>query len=365
MNKAYFKLFANCIPVLGAERSIVCDLQRFGFHFIPNVLFEILSEHSDKKIDDIKSYYDNEADAIIDEYFKFLEDHELGFFTNEPECFPKLENVWKTPSLINNAIIDIDSNSNHDYFKIASQLNKLNCKALEIRVYTEVSCADLNDIMDHFKDTRLQHILLIVKDSVGINREDLENIISENQKIIGIVVHSSDRTILADVENEKDGSLITYTKQKINSASHCGLIQTNYFSPNIETFFESLNYNSCLNKKIAIDKNGNIKNCPSMSDSFGNIKDTTLETAIEYPDFKKHWDTTKDHIEVCKDCEFRYICTDCRAYTEEPNNQYSKPLKCGYNPYTNVWEEWSENPLKQKAIEYYGIEGTVYNDAKI
>lgn len=364
MNKAYFKLFANCIPVLGAERSIVCDLQRVGFHFIPNVLFEILSEHSDKKIEEIKSYYDNEADAIIDEYFKFLEDHELGFFTNEPECFPKLKNVWKTPSVVNNAIIDVDSNSNHDYFKINSQLDRLNCKAVEIRIYSEMSCADLKDILSHFKDTRLQHILLIVKDSVQIKREDLESIISENQKIIGIVVHSSNRTIFANID-DGNSSLITYSKQKIDSASHCGLIQTNYFSPNIDTFFESLNHNSCLNKKIAIDKNGEIKNCPSMLNSFGNIKDITLESAIDYPDFKKHWNTTKDLIEVCKDCEFRYICTDCRAYTEEPDNQFSKPLKCGYSPYTNVWEEWSENPLKKKAIEYYGMEEIVYNDVKV
>jgi hypothetical protein len=34
---------------------------------------------------------------------------------------------------------------------------------------------------------------------------------------------------------------------------------------------------------------------------------------------------------------------------------YSKPLKCGYNPYTCEWEEWSTNPLKQKAIDYYGM----------
>ncbi|NIG32274.1 grasp-with-spasm system SPASM domain peptide maturase, partial [Enterobacter sp. Ap-916] len=33
----------------------------------------------------------------------------------------------------------------------------------------------------------------------------------------------------------------------------------------------------------------------------------------------------------------------------------SKPLKCGYNPYTGEWEEWSINPLKQKAIKYYGM----------
>ena len=119
-----------------------------------------------------------------------------------------------------------------------------------------------------------------------------------------------------------------------------------------------------LHKKISIDVDGNIRNCPSMPQSFGNIKDTTLEEALEHPDFKKYWNLTKDHIEVCKDCEFRYICTDCRAYTERTHTNaegldISKPLKCGYNPYTGEWEEWSTNPLKEKAIEFYGMEDLV------
>lgn len=63
-----------------------------------------------------------------------------------------------------------------------------------------------------------------------------------------------------------------------------------------------------------------------------------------------------DQIHICKDCEFRHICTDCRAYIEDPDDIYSKPLKCGYNPYTGEWAEWSTNPLKQKAIQYYGME---------
>ena len=72
----------------------------------------------------------------------------------------------------------------------------------------------------------------------------------------------------------------------------------------------------------------------------------------------------KENIDSCKDCEFRNICTDCRAYIEVPSNYHSKPLKCGYNPYTNVWEEWSTNPLKQMAIEHYGMQHLVNKDAK-
>ena len=45
----------------------------------------------------------------------------------------------------------------------------------------------------------------------------------------------------------------------------------------------------------------------------------------------------KDLIDVCKDCEFRYICTDCRAYIQDKNNIYSKPAKCNYDPYNAEW----------------------------
>ncbi|MEM8527245.1 MAG: hypothetical protein AAGG68_21570 [Bacteroidota bacterium] len=44
---------------------------------------------------------------------------------------------------------------------------------------------------------------------------------------------------------------------------------------------------------------------------------------------------------------------------EDLEDIYSKPLKCGYNPYTGEWAEWSTNPLKQKAIAYYGMEELV------
>jgi SPASM domain peptide maturase of grasp-with-spasm system len=154
-----------------------------------------------------------------------------------------------------------------------------------------------------------------------------------------------------------------YLKQELTDSKSCGNIHHNYFNITYESFSESQHHNTCLNRKISIDVHGNIKNCPSMPQSFGNIKDTTLEQALEHPDFKKYWNITKDQIEVCKDCEFRHICTDCRAYTEDPENMLSKPLKCGYNPYTNVWEEWSTNPLKQKAIEYYGMQELVKKDA--
>ncbi len=82
-----------------------------------------------------------------------------------------------------------------------------------------------------------------------------------------------------------------------------------------------------------------------MKKSFGNILDESLIKVSENIDFQKKWSINKDLVEVCKDCEYRYVCSDCRAYTKNPSNEYSKPLKCFYDPYTGVWEDmFSVNP---------------------
>jgi radical SAM protein with 4Fe4S-binding SPASM domain len=62
-----------------------------------------------------------------------------------------------------------------------------------------------------------------------------------------------------------------------------------------------------------------------MQKSYGNIKYTTLTEALNKKGFKDNWHIHKDQIEVCKDCEFRYMCTDCRAYIEQPNDKFSNP----------------------------------------
>lgn len=71
--------------------------------------------------------------------------------------------------------------------------------------------------------------------------------------------------------------------------------------------------------------------------SFGHINKTSLKNVSLKDEFINLWSINKDQVLVCKDCEFRHICTDCRAYLKDPSDLYSKPLKCNYDPYTAQW----------------------------
>ena len=155
--------------------------------------------------------------------------------------------------------------------------------------------------------------------------------------------------------NESIGYIIS-TKQDVVSNKSCGIINFKNFNVSgIKEYTEAKNYNSCLNRKVSIDIDGKIKNCPSMLKDYVHINSVALTEVVNNNEFQKLWFINKDKISVCKSCEYRYICTDCRAFVENPKDLYSKPLKCGYNPETNEWEKWSTNPLKERAKKYYEL----------
>jgi len=275
--------------------------------------------------------------------------------------------VFDYPATISNMIIDYSKKSELDFeFILNNYLIPSNCRHIQFRFYDEIELELLQKIMSEINNSFLKSVEIIIKYSKNFDFEVLSNWVSKNKKVKSVTLHSALQNKIIKEEDYGFGIIVSI-EQEIDSESHCGLIHHNYFNTLIESFTESQHHNTCLNRKLSIDKDGYIRNCPSMPQHFGNFKNTTLEEILNHPDFKKYWNVTKDMIAVCKDCEFRHICTDCRAYSErnhfKEDIDLSKPLKCGYNPYTNEWAEWSTNPLKQMAIEYYGIQELVKKDA--
>jgi SPASM domain peptide maturase of grasp-with-spasm system len=249
------------------------------------------------------------------------------------------------PAHITNATIDV-KDYDHDYNKILNELESLDCQYLQLRVYSGRSMTYFEELLQILENRRLISIEFLIQASKVINEESLRKLIDKYPRIHNIIVHSASENKIVHRDSSGMGNII-YLRQKIDSEAHCGMINTHYFTINLRTFSESQKHNTCLNRKISIDADGNIKNCPSMPKSYGNIRDTTLKEAIEKPGFKDVWYIHKDQIEICKDCEFRHICTDCRAYIQDPSNIYSKPAKCSYNPYTATWGDQNptNNPL--------------------
>jgi SPASM domain peptide maturase of grasp-with-spasm system len=335
-----FRLFANCMPVKGARRSTICDLQYHRFDFIPNGLYYILTELKGKTVSEIKAVFDASQHVIIDEYFTFLQEKEYGFFCAEPELFPDLDLTWMAPEQITNAIIDVNEQSRHPYESIFDQLDALGCKALQLRFFDPVSVGEIEKILDSTQRGGLRHIELLLPYSTEFSDDTLKGLCVGNPRISGVVVSSAPKSRRMEVQGT--GVPIDFTSAPCTSPACCGETSPKYFVINIGLFTEAQEWNTCLNRKISVSVDGTIRNCPSMPDSFGNVGTISLSDALMAPQSKDLWNIKKDQIKVCRDCEFRYICTDCRAYREDPSDLRSKPLKCGYNPYSAEWKKSGE-----------------------
>jgi len=335
MKKKYFQLFACCIPVSGAMNQVLCDLQRGMIQPIPNSLYVILTEFSEQTLEEIKAFFDHEQDEQIDAYYHFLEEGEWGFWCEDPSRFPDLDLGWKNPCLITNAIIDVNARSQHPFDKIFLALNQLGCEALQLRSYDDLPVKDLKEILGHIGDHRLKAVELILKYQEEYQEAEIIGLCRQYPRISSITLHTAPQE--KQSVDDHDVQLI-YTPKKIDSSAHCGVIHPNYFISSLPVFTESQQHNSCLNRKISIDVEGYIKNCPSMTTHYGHIEETKLEEVVKDDQFQKLWSISKDQIEVCRDCEYRYVCSDCRAYTEGAT-AYGKPAKCNYDPYTGVWQQ--------------------------
>ena len=314
--------YRNCV-VIDSCRNRILSANRSLYDFFLNSMLR--SRKS------IYSMYAKERETL-EEYLDFLFNNEIAFWgtMDELHLFSAYNNNWDYPSHITNAIVSCSTTTCDRLSELFGTFSQLCVEAIEL--YVGYGVEQWPEIIKRMnKIVTLKYVKLFVPFNQDQDFAYYDNIIRINPVIDQIIIYSSPQT-----RTNHTGTVINIL-QPIDF-SNCGLVDVAYFCHSIPFFTESQRHNTCLNRKICIDAEGYIKNCPAMARSYGNIKDTTLEEAINKPGFKDLWYICKDQIDVCKDCEFRYMCTDCRCFIKDPDNIYSQPAKCTYNPYICLWE---------------------------
>jgi len=121
-------------------------------------------------------------------------------------------------------------------------------------------------------------------------------------------------------------------------------ISTNNILPSSISFDPNnlLKYSSqhnCFSDHIAIAPNGDVMGCIMMRKPIlGNVLTQSLHTILQNENYLKLVNLTKEKIDGCSVCEFRYACFDCRpGAMGDSDDLLSKP-DCGYDPRLKVNE---------------------------
>jgi len=331
--KQYFQLFSCCIPVKGIKKAVICDLQRNIIQPIPLALYQLLVDDTYTEKESLNRFLKSISEKekqIIQEYTTFLYNNQFGYTSDKP-MVPHSINMDSLEVSVSkaNAIVDFDEKSKHSLSQIMPQLKDIDCHVLQLRYFFPVPFQTLEQELGFTIFANLLNLEILVQYSEDFLLENVLKLAELYPSIKKIILTGSPENT---VYRQKD-MMILYTTEKVNDEKSCGVTNEFYCIAETQLFIESIHYNSCLNKKIAIDRYGLIRNCPSMRNDYGPISKVKLYDVFHTEVFQKIWKINKDKIEVCSDCELRYVCQDCRAYIMDKNNIYSKPVKCTYNPY--------------------------------
>lgn len=98
-------------------------------------------------------------------------------------------------------------------------------------------------------------------------------------------------------------------------------------------------WNSCWYGKLAITSSGDVIPCIFARDLVcGNVRTDSFESIRET--LLGYWRITKDKVETCSACEFRYACDDCRPLAMgDGDGLFGKYPRCTYTPCSCQWQE--------------------------
>ncbi|MBU0456348.1 MAG: radical SAM protein [Gammaproteobacteria bacterium] len=114
-----------------------------------------------------------------------------------------------------------------------------------------------------------------------------------------------------------------------------------FFESTPRSFLYSKHYNSCWGNMLFLRFDGKVVPCPHARDLIlGDIITDNFEDILDGA-ISQAWTLTLDDVETCKECEFKYICTDCRplAFEENINNILQKNSRCLYDPFSGQWKK--------------------------
>jgi len=346
----YFILSSDCKIVRGLKRCVIVDYQRSDIYFITHDYFDLLEKMDRKKVSWVETEeIDADSQTYFQEFLSFIQEYEIGVFTDKPENFPPIsEDAFDEYLLVKDVIVEVDQTCfNIEVFKLlCKDLDDLHCKDFQIRLLSEFDRRFVQEIIDVINDTSAHYLEIHCTFKPEMSPDLIHDFIETNRLLNQLYLYGCSEPRKVEIFNERNNKYPVslgyafYINYPFDNGACCG--QISHTSLNFTSLFlhgQLKVRNGCLDRKITIDRYGDIKNCPSLRDSYGNTRDVSIKDVLVQEGFQKYWYIHKDQIDTCKVCEFRYNCTDCRAYLVDPTNIYSKPLKCGYDPSTCKWED--------------------------
>ncbi len=336
MENKYIKIFEDCQIVLGTNQAIICDLTRKKVLNMSKHGLEILLDSDRKLVSYFYNQFPNKETG--EQIIKHLLDNEIVFLCDTKEeltSFPKFSSSYQKPSnILSHMIVDIGNLIWEAH--LFETFIDAGTRHLQLRVSESHHLSQIDSILAFTKESAFKSFEIVVPHAI-VNDDLIRKWYGINGRLKLIFLLGS---------GEFSKSFNEDKVMKINvKYDYCDLFDpiiptsSSTFIVNHLFFVEASHKNIFYNGKVFISTEGKVKKSCFEEKSYGIVnRDFRIQGFINHPEVKKLWNTSKDDLQTCKDCEFRYICPDERLPqpSMNGNNLVMKEL-CNYDPYTGKW----------------------------
>lgn len=336
MNNRAFRYITNCPIVRGYRRACVYDLPRRVYEVVPLAFAEMMqtidgscawgawiAAQSDPCV--AQQYIEH---ALNSEYAVLLE-------ASLSEGFIRMDYEWRAPAHITNAVMDIDRHSVWGPGHVQC-LRAVQCHYIQFRVLEEIEQTRIVDLLNSFDRSHIDHVQLLLPAIFADDIEWMQSLLDQYPRLNSIRVYGMSQP----GERYSDAIMrpIIWMGSPLNGygPSKVRMVIT------MALFCESQSHHNYFNRKLYIAKDGAIGNAPETTSRHGNMNDirdgNEMVDIVDRPDFQTYWRVSKEMVDVCKDCEFRYMCMDNRVPQPRTPESWFHERECPYNPYICKWK---------------------------
>lgn len=306
MTDQFFMLFASCIPVKGAQTSIIMDLDRGSYLEVPGLLCDVLSvDLQTHSIEAICAHFDHQYDEGIKGYFDFLVKEEYGFYTSNPASFRKPVDVFRSPYKVISSVIALDRTSTYPLSTIIKQLDALSCQMIQLRIYDAIDLDWLFYELAPLKQSSVKMLEIYLPQEAVKSEEVLKRFYDEYPNVL-LIIHGADAQRQLVVSEESIRKIV-FTPDTVTRNTR-EVYDKSLFVISHNMYYEARHFNTGLHRKVCVDTDGGIKNYLSHEKVYGNISKDKIEEIIARQDFQEKYHITNDQVEKCKECPYRYMC---------------------------------------------------------
>jgi SPASM domain peptide maturase of grasp-with-spasm system len=318
-------------------------LQRESFIYIPNSLHGILHDFSGEKIETVYKSIPNSDHEILDSYFNLLIKNELIIISNSKNFlknFPNISNNKSSPFRLTNAVF-YKHNLNKKLYSSLMLLTQFGCFYFQIHVSDRFSESMVLRFISNINVLPIKQIELYFDSNIKPKIKFLKTLQKSTNKFVTLYFYSTEFRKFETIDYEKIKS-VCYNKRH-PFYSNSSRVSEGTFDVNYLLYYEALKFNTYLYKKIFINDKNEINLHPLYKGNFGTLKEENIKLFLNNKTVNRYWHTRKDTIDICCQCEYKYMCVDSRFPIRTNNRKWKFTEECNYNPTTSKWKLKSLN----------------------